>query len=155
MEATECPKKSQPINQVVPVRLTGWVSEVRQIPVKEERRVLRYASDGLRGKVGCLGKPRDGLKGKVRSLGKLLIESGERRIRALAVLTRIQAQRLVGLVHTQAAVEQRLDHRGDHQVEHQHNSDRHHNAQDLRGVFSSLATASIRSCGASLPTTCL
>ena len=29
-------------------------------------------------------------------------------------------------------MEQCLDHRGDHQVEHQHNSDRHHNAQDLR-----------------------
>ena len=28
-----------------PVRLIGWVSEVRQIPVKEERRVLWYASD--------------------------------------------------------------------------------------------------------------
>lgn len=27
------------------VRLIGWVSEVRQIPVKEERRVLWYASD--------------------------------------------------------------------------------------------------------------
>ena len=48
------------------------------------------------------------------------------------MLTRIQAQRLVGLVHAQAAVEQRLDHRGDHQVEHQYNSDRHHNAQNLR-----------------------
>ena len=29
-------------------------------------------------------------------------------------------------------MEQRLDHRGDHQVEHQHNNDRHHNAQNLR-----------------------
>ena len=29
-------------------------------------------------------------------------------------------------------MEQRLDHRGDHQVEHQYNSDRHHNAQNLR-----------------------
>lgn len=62
----------------------------------------------------------------------LLIEPRERRIRALAVLTRIQAQRLVGLVHAQAAVEQRLDRRGDHQIEHQYNSDRHHNAQNLR-----------------------
>ena len=26
--------------------------------LKEERRVLEYASDGLNGKVGCLGKPR-------------------------------------------------------------------------------------------------
>ena len=30
---------------VTPVRLIDWVSEVRQIPVKEERRVLWYASD--------------------------------------------------------------------------------------------------------------
>lgn len=65
------------------------VSQVPEIAPKEERRVLRYASDGLRGKVGCLGKPRDGLKGKVRCLGKLLIEPGERGIRALAVLTGI------------------------------------------------------------------
>ena len=28
-----------------------------EIAPKEERRVLWYASDGLRGKVGCLGKP--------------------------------------------------------------------------------------------------
>ena len=48
------------------------------------------------------------------------------------MLTRIQAQRLIGLVHTQTAVEQCLDHRGDYQIEHQHNSDRHHNAQNLR-----------------------
>lgn len=33
--------------------------EVREIAPKEERRVLRYASDGLRGNLGCLGKPRD------------------------------------------------------------------------------------------------
>ena len=65
-------------------------------------------------------------------MGKLLIESREGGIRALAVLTRIQAQCLVGLIHAQATVEQRLDYRGDHQVEHQHNSDRHHNAQNLR-----------------------
>ena len=26
--------------------------------MKEERRVLEYASDGLNGKVGCLGNPR-------------------------------------------------------------------------------------------------
>ena len=38
-------EKTQPTNQVAPVRLIGWVSEVRQIPVKEERRVLWYASD--------------------------------------------------------------------------------------------------------------
>lgn len=76
------------------------VSQVPEIAPKEERRVLRYASDGLRGKVGCLGKPCDGLKGKVRSLGKLLIESREGGVSAFAVLARIQAQRLVGLVHT-------------------------------------------------------
>lgn len=75
-----------------------------QIGLKEERRVLLYASDGLKPKVRCLGKP--------------LVKSREGGICALAVLTRIQAQRLVGLVHTQAAVEQRLDHRGDHQIEH-------------------------------------
>ena len=33
------------------------VSQVPEIAPKEERRVLWYASDGLRGKVGCLGKP--------------------------------------------------------------------------------------------------
>ena len=65
------------------------VSQVPEIAPKEERRVLRYASDGLKGKVGCLGKPRDGLKGKVRSLGKLLIESGEGGICAFAVLARV------------------------------------------------------------------
>ena len=31
--------------------------QVPQIDVKEERRVLRYASDGLNVKVGCLRKP--------------------------------------------------------------------------------------------------
>ena len=36
---------------------TTRVFEVPEIAPKEERRVLRYASDGLRGKVGCLGKP--------------------------------------------------------------------------------------------------
>ena len=122
------------------------VSQVPQIGLKEERRVLWYASDGLKPKVRCLGKPRDGLKGKVRSLGKprdglkgkvrslgkLLIESGEGGIRTFAVLTRIQTQRLVGLVYAQAAVEERLDHCGDHQVKHQHDDDRHHNAQNLR-----------------------
>ena len=94
------------------------VSQVPQIGLKEERRVLWYASDGLKPKVRCLGKPRDGLKGKVRSLGKPSVESRERGIRAFAVLTGIQTQRLVGLVHAQAAVEERLDYRGDHQVEH-------------------------------------
>ena len=94
------------------------VSQVPQIGLKEERRVLWYASDGLKPKVRCLGKPRDGLKGKVRSLGKPSVESRERGIRTFAVLTRIQTQRLVGLVYAQAAVEERLDHRGDHQVEH-------------------------------------
>lgn len=81
------------------------VFQVPQIGLKEERRVLLYASDGLKPKVRCLGKPRDGLKGKVRSLGKPLVKSREGGICALAVLTRIQAQRLVGLVHAQAAVE--------------------------------------------------
>ena len=33
------------------------VSQVPEIAPKEERRVLWYPSDGLRGKVGCLGKP--------------------------------------------------------------------------------------------------
>lgn len=94
------------------------VSQVPQIGLKEERRVLLYASDGLKPKVRCLGKP--------------LVKSREGGICALAVLTRIQAQRLVGLVHAQAAVEQHLDHRGDYQVEHQHDNDRHHNTQNLR-----------------------
>ena len=67
------------------------VSQVPQIGLKEERRVLWYASDGLKPQVRCLGKPRDGLKGKVRSLGKLLIESRERGVGTFAVLTRIQA----------------------------------------------------------------
>ena len=90
------------------------VSQVPQIGLKEERRVLLYASDGLKPKVRCLGKPRDGLKGKVRSLGKLLIESRERGVGTFAVLTGIQTQRLAGLVHAQASVEERLDYRGDH-----------------------------------------
>lgn len=59
---------------------------------------------------------------------KLLVQTTKRRIGALTVLARIQAQCLVGLVHAQDTVEQRLDHRGDQQIEHQHNSDRHHNA---------------------------
>ena len=67
------------------------VSQVPQIGLKEERRVLLYASDGLKPKVRCLGKPRDGLKGKVRSLGKPSVESGEGRVGAFAVLTCIQA----------------------------------------------------------------
>ena len=35
----------------------------QNLAVKEERRVLEYASDGLNGKIGCLGKPHclDGL----------------------------------------------------------------------------------------------
>ena len=53
------------------------VSQVPQIGLKEERRVLLYASDGL--------------KGKVRSLGKPSVESGEGRVGAFAVLTCIQA----------------------------------------------------------------
>ena len=35
---------------------TVLVSQVRQIAPKEERRVLWYASDGLRGKIRCLRK---------------------------------------------------------------------------------------------------
>lgn len=42
-----------------PVRLTGWVFEVPQVAAKEERSVLWYASDGLSGEMGCLGKPDD------------------------------------------------------------------------------------------------
>ena len=34
---------------------TGF--QVLEIGLKEERRVLGYASDGLKAKVGCLGKP--------------------------------------------------------------------------------------------------
>ena len=72
MEATECPKKNpadqdikqQPINvprwdDTPPVRLIGWVFEVPQVAAKEERSVLWYASDGLSGEMGCLGKPDD------------------------------------------------------------------------------------------------
>lgn len=40
-----CPLDRLGFPDAQPVRLTGWVSEVRQIPVKEERRVLWYASD--------------------------------------------------------------------------------------------------------------
>ncbi len=38
----------------------GRVFQVPQIAVKEERRVLWYASDGLNGKVRCLEKPLSG-----------------------------------------------------------------------------------------------
>ena len=31
---------------------------VPEVAVKEKRRVLEYASDGLNGKIGCLGEPR-------------------------------------------------------------------------------------------------
>ena len=65
------------------------VSQVPQIGLKEERRVLWYASDGLKPKVRCLGKPRDGLNGKVRCLGKLLVESGEGGICTFSMLTRV------------------------------------------------------------------
>ena len=51
------------------------VSQVPQIGLKEERRVLWYASDGLKPKVRCLGKPS--------------VESGEGGIRTFAVLTRV------------------------------------------------------------------
>ena len=33
------------------------VFQVPEIDLKEERRVLWYASDGLKVKIGCLGKP--------------------------------------------------------------------------------------------------
>ena len=42
-----------------PVRLTGWVFEVPQVAAKEERSVLWYASDGLSGEMGHLGKSDD------------------------------------------------------------------------------------------------
>lgn len=69
MEATECPKKNptdqdikqQPINaprwdDTPPVRLIGWVSEVRQIALKEEGIDLKVNARRLKGKVPCLGK---------------------------------------------------------------------------------------------------
>lgn len=76
------------------------VFQVPEIAPKEERRVLNVRKRRFEGQDRVPGKAARRLNGKVRSLGKLLIESGERGIRALAVLTRIQAQRLVGLVHT-------------------------------------------------------
>ena len=51
------------------MRLIDWVSEVRQIPVKEERRVLWYASDGLSGEMGCLGKSAFTRRAQVRQIG--------------------------------------------------------------------------------------
>ena len=59
VEATECPKKNPAGQPGSPVRLAGWVSEVPQVAAREERSVLRYASDGLSGEMGCLGKPDD------------------------------------------------------------------------------------------------
>lgn len=71
MEATECPKKTQPtktsnkptINaprwsrcDSPTVRLIGWVSEVRQIALKEESVDLKGHARRLKGKVPCLGK---------------------------------------------------------------------------------------------------
>ena len=44
-QSANCPIDRLDIPGTQPVRLIGWVSEVRQIPVKEERRVLWYASD--------------------------------------------------------------------------------------------------------------
>ena len=38
-------------------RYRTWVFLVPKIGLKEERRVLWYASDGLKAKVGCQGKP--------------------------------------------------------------------------------------------------
>lgn len=56
--------KQQPINaprwtNPPIVRLIGWVFEVPQVATKEERSVLWYASDGLSGEMGCLGKSDD------------------------------------------------------------------------------------------------
>ena len=41
------------------VCVIGWVFEVPQVAAKEERSVLWYASDGLSGEMGCLGKSDD------------------------------------------------------------------------------------------------
>ena len=41
----DCPIDRLDIPNTQPIRLIGGVPEVRQIPVKEERRVLWYASD--------------------------------------------------------------------------------------------------------------
>ncbi len=79
------------VHQISATNRSYQVSQVPQIGLKEECRVLKVRKRRLKAEVRCLGK--------------LLIESGERRVGALAVLTRIQAQRLVGLVHAQAAVE--------------------------------------------------
>ena len=54
--------KQQPINaprwdDTPPVRLIGWVSEVRQIALKEEGIDLKGHARRLKGKVPCLGKP--------------------------------------------------------------------------------------------------
>lgn len=70
MEATECPKKTQPTKTSgkptinAPrwfdspiVRLIGWVFEVRQIALKEEGIDLKGHARRLKGKVPCLGKP--------------------------------------------------------------------------------------------------
>lgn len=53
--------KQQPINaprwdDTPPVRLIGWVSEVRQIALKEEGIDLKGHARRLKGKVPCLGK---------------------------------------------------------------------------------------------------
>ena len=50
-------------NELIRPRPRKRVSQVPEVAVKEERRVLEYASDGLNGKIGCLGKPHclDGL----------------------------------------------------------------------------------------------
>ena len=82
MEATECPKKTQPtktsskptINaprwtDLPIVQLIGWVFEVPQVAAEEERSVLWYASDGLSGEMGCLGKPAFTRRAQVRQIG--------------------------------------------------------------------------------------
>lgn len=51
------------------VHLIGWVFEVPQVAAKEEQSVLWYASDGLSGEMGCLGKPAFTRRAQVRQIG--------------------------------------------------------------------------------------
>ena len=78
---------------------------MRQVAVKEERRVLRYASDGLNGKMGCLrpaqrravtrfGKPRNDLVARQLTVNTM---------RLGCVLT--QALDTVGLIGLKVALE--------------------------------------------------
>ena len=66
---------------------TVLVSQVRQIAPKEERRVLNVRKRRFEGQGRVLGK------------AALLIESGERGVRALAVLGDIKAKGFIGLVN--------------------------------------------------------